>query len=196
MNMVIESLLFQYDVLNIYLYGSRVYGIKTYGDYDFIVVVEGENIETQYLSEELDITIMSRDVFEIQLGNHEISELECIFLPDHLKFKEKVKFDFELDRVKLRHSISAITSNSFGKCKKKIIDGEVYIGKKSMFHSLRIGMFGIQIAKYGQIVDYSCANRYWYEIMDMPNDGDIIKQEYKPIRNGIMTEFRQLCPKE
>ena len=37
-------------------------------------------------------------------------------------------------------------------------------GKKSLFHAIRIVMFGIQISKYGKIVDYSAANHIWEEI--------------------------------
>jgi hypothetical protein len=59
--------------------------------------------------------------------------------------------------------------NSFAKAGKKLdVEKEHYKGKKSLFHSLRILMFGIQIAKAGRITNYGEANDLWKEIKQVP----------------------------
>ncbi|MDF2534014.1 MAG: hypothetical protein K0R18_171 [Bacillales bacterium] len=190
----------KYEVLNIYLYGSKVYGCNPNGDDDYIVVVKGKDINEQFVSDEYDATFYSEDVFQHMIDEHDISVLECLFLPEDKIIKEDKKFKFELNLNKLRINVSAKTSNSFVKCKKKLAIGnerEAYIGKKSLFHSLRMPMFGIQIAKYGKIVDYSEANEFWNIIIQNEiNDWTFYKKTFQPISNMIMTEFRKLAPLE
>ncbi|MNJ90168.1 hypothetical protein D3C87_77620 [compost metagenome] len=189
----------KYEVLNIYLYGSKVYGCNPTGDNDYIVVVEGQNIEEQLISNDDDFTLYSKDVFQQKIDSHDISILECIFLPKDKILQEKHKFSFELNLENLRKEASSKSSNSFVKCKKKLMSNEerdIYIGKKSLFHSLRIIMFAIQIAKFQKIIDYAEANDYWEEIVyNEINDWDFYKKKYQPILNSLTTEFRKLAPK-
>src|SRR5690606_20681238 len=104
---------------------------------------------------------------------------------------------FKLDKSKLRRSISGTSSNSFVKCKKKLRQGDYYIGKKSLFHSLRILGFGIQIALTGKIVNYSAYNHYLDMIMDKnTNDWSEYQKVFKPIFNHKKSEFRRLAPLE
>lgn len=74
-------------------------------------------------------------------------------------------------------------------------DGEDYIGRKSMFHSIRIIMKGIQIAEYGKIVDYGCANHYLKSVMAM-EDWETIQEYFQPLYNRLKTKFRLLAPLE
>lgn len=190
----------KYNILNKYMYGSKVYGCNPNGDDDYIVIVEGENINEQFVSNEYDATIYSVDVFEQMVKMHDISVLECIFLPKDKIIKETIEFQFELNLNLLRRNIAAKASNSFVKCKKKLesgIEKEIYIGKKSLFHSLRMPMFGIQIAKYGKIIDYTEANKFWKDIVENEiNDWEYYKEKYRPISNQILSEFRKLAPLE
>ncbi|MGW8181205.1 MAG: hypothetical protein ACWGQW_20945, partial [bacterium] len=105
---------------------------------------------------------------------------------------------FTLDLAKLRKSFSAKASNSWVKAKKKIeVHQEYRLGRKSLFHCLRILEFGTQIAMRGRIVDYSAANLVWEKIQEQ---GFETWQEYKdywqPIYNNARTAFRLLAPKE
>lgn len=105
------------------------------------------------------------------------------------------KFEFVLDLEQLRRSISGVVSNSWVKAKKKMAQGDDYIGRKSMWHSLRILMFGIQVAKYGKIVDFSEANEYYDDIVKGNAPYSELVKVYKPIMNAKQSEFRVLCPK-
>ena len=181
------------EVTKAYTYGSRVYNCVTdKSDFDYIVLVESDNENLKYSVEKdtFNFTVYSEQNFIKEIKNHNISVLECIFQNDtYLQY-------FKLDSEKLRRAISSVASNSYVKCKKKIRDGEVYIGKKSLFHSLRILMFGIQIAKYGKIVNYEEANNYHKEIFSMGDDWTELDKKFKPIYNALKSEFKRLAPLE
>lgn len=85
---------------------------------------------------------------------------------------------------------SRTASNSFVKCKKKLAQGDTYIGLKSMFHSIRILDFGIQLATTNSIKFDSC-NEIYYNLMELHNWQDV-KQYAKPIYNQKHTEFKKV----
>lgn len=105
---------------------------------------------------------------------------------------------FILDKAALRVEVSSKTSNSWVKCKKKLEAENDYVtGIKSLFHSFRMPIFGIQIAKYGKIVDYSEANSMWFEdfkpmLSERPS-WNTIKDIYQQRHNQLMTEFRKVA---
>lgn len=187
---------------NIYLYGSHVYGTNNeYSDKDYICV--NENQKEDVIQKNIngnDFNIYSLNHFKEKLENHDITILECIFLNDNFKEKEEIKLEFILNKTKLRDSISKTSSNSFVKAKKKLTiekDLDPLIAKKSLFHSLRILIFGIQIAEKGKIYDYTEANKYYKEIFkDNFNNWEQYKEKYQPIYNTLKTKFKIVCPKD
>lgn len=182
-------------VITTYRYGSRAYECHTQeSDYDFIVVVESDNPNLYYSvnMKDTNFTVYSEQMFIKRIKEHHISALECIFLYKSDKYREH----FELDLGQLRRSISAVASNSYVKCKKKLKDGEKYIGMKSMFHSLRILNFGIQIAKYGEIKNYSSANVFLELIGDTEPEWAELDKRFKPIYNMLKSYFKKLAPLE
>jgi len=179
--------------LEAYEFGSRVYGThKTNSDADYIIVVESnEDLLYQVKGKIVDITVYSEKMFINAIKQHKINVLECIF-----QGNDEYLQHFELNLHRLRQEISSVTSNSWVKCKKKLKQGDIYVGLKSLFHSLRILMFGIQIAKHGAIVDYTEANKYLDIIMDIGDNWDKLNKEIKPVYNSLKTEFRKLAPME
>ncbi len=186
------------ELIVIYPYGSRVYGTHGPGsDHDFIVVYGGEDKSKdaqQYDSYSKDITVTTYhiDSWQEHLRNHKIFAMEChdLFEPEPMV----------IDLPLLRKEISSKASNSWVKCKKKLeLHDEYYIGIKSLFHSFRIPMFGIQIAKHGQIQDYSVANDLWFKelepMLHSRPTWEEIKAEYQPRHNALMTEFRTYAEK-
>jgi predicted nucleotidyltransferase len=186
-----------HKILNIYPYGSKVYGTHNENsDNDYIVVCEG----FAGLYDQLDdVTFYDEKTFQEAIDRHEISVLECLFLPPNLIIQQTKDFNFELNLNQLRCSFSAKASNSFVKAKKKLTvekDFNVYIAKKSLFHSLRILIFGIQIAKYGKIIDFSEANSLWKDIKEInADDWNFFKKIFQPIYNKLSSDFRILAPK-
>jgi predicted nucleotidyltransferase len=212
------------NALNIYHYGSYVYGTNDEeSDLDIIMVHDCDGLrekELQFNTDNLSCTVYSRHRFVDLVRGHDISSLECIWIPNELKIKETIKFVngaeyrctgirgipklpenhyvFHMCLTSLRKEISSKSSNSFVKAKKKFeVEKQYRLGKKSLFHALRIVMFGTQIASEGKITNYQCANEFWERIKSNPSQKwSDYKKIYKPIYNGLMTEFRRLAPKE
>lgn len=194
-----------------YARGSVLYGTFEVGlsDYDWLIVVDdcftpflekfpkGIYQDVQYNN---DYEFIAESNFIERLKNNEIDMLECVFSkPDACDGKYKKIVDDNLDKWKLRQSISAICSNSWVKCKKKLTvekDYNLRIAQKSLWHSLRLYMFGAQIAKHGKIVNWEEANDLWIQIRDTETPTwDYYKSEYQSMFNKLRTEFVKLCEK-
>lgn len=189
------------NITHIFRYGSKVYGTNhEQSDDDYVIIVKNkQNID-------INITEFTIDEFIQGVINCNIACLESYFLIPSSENILKCEFELEkihIDKEKLRRSISAIASNAWAKCKKKLIvekDYDEYIALKSLFHSLRILDYGIQIAKYNTIVDYSSMNPIYYEIFDLAEsyERDVlwmkINEKYKHLRNSKHSEFKILCP--
>lgn len=187
------------DALNIYHYGSFVYGTFKEGvsDYDYIVIVPddmSEMDEKQYEFNNCQYTVHSESSWQEMLDRCDVDAVESYFLPEKFIVKETKRFDANITKEKIRNSFSHVASNSFVKCKKKLEVEESYnptVGKKSLWHSLRIIDFGIQILKHGKIVDYSSMNKLYNEIvLSEETDWEYFKCKYKPIYNSLKTTFR------
>lgn len=192
------------DVVTVFPYGSRVYGTASYSsDHDFIVILKDgsqdkDSLDSSY--HKINVTIYSEFSFQDKVNKHKISALECISIPDNLLLKNKKKFNFKLDKGLLRENISEKASHSWVKAKKKfevVQDRDVYVAKKSLFHSLRIIDFGIQIAKNQKIINFASCNDIWEEIYcNESEDWSVYKDTYQSYFNSQMTEFRKLAPKK
>lgn len=204
---LVETVLLSRDVIEpsnqivgIYPYGSVLYGpIHNNSDYDFVVIIESNNtVYEHYTTDDYDIHILSVDMYQKKLLEHDIMALEVYF-----NHKPIIKFetDFKLDLGILRNKISAVVSNSWVKAKKKVQleDEDTFIGYKSLFHSIRILDFGIQIAETGKINDFESCKSVWNNILFMIHNGidfEEVIQYYKPIQNANATKFRLLTPKD
>ena len=191
------------NVYALYPYGSRVYGTdQPDSDYDYILVSEDAG-NGEMIQGDKNYKCMSPAHFQKLLDEHNISALECLFLPEELVIVHpKVPWTFKLDKLKLRRSISAKANHSWVKAKKKLIfpydwaTDETRRGQKSLFHSFRILNYGIQIAKDGKITNYAAANDIFEEIMTDPNiSWDNYEAKWKKRHNFLFSEFRKLAPK-
>lgn len=190
-------------VFNVTLFGSQVYGTATAdSDFDIIMVANNSVESTEIRNGLFNIHVYTPDKFKSDMEWHRINNLECIFAPDWAKLKETIKYDFKLDVAKLRHATSHISSNSWIKARKKIEQGDYYIGIKSLFHSIRIPMFATQIAKSGRIYDFTCANFIWkkltidrFSTVKSKWTWEELDDEFRLLRNRTLTEFRSVTTK-
>ena len=200
-------------ILGIYKYGSRMYGMDTEeSDLDYCIVIDNEaplfpskpsselKEYSQLETKSMDLHIMSKRYYEELLEKHDIMALECYYQEDPI---ERCEVDFTLNLQALRKSISSTVSNSWVKASKKIQieEEDSKIGLKSLYHSFRILDFGIQIAKYNDIIDYEYSGGLNpvrdSNIENIINPSwDFWNNKLKPLHNAKMTEFRLLAPKE
>lgn len=188
------------NYLNIYRFGSICYGTNNKNsDEDYICVVK------EYIpSNNINIHHYTVEQFQSHLELCDIQMLECIFLPKKHVLKELVEFNINIDKGKLRKSISTIASTSWVKGNKKLTvlgDYDKWLAIKSIFHSLRILDFGIQIAQHNKIIDFQSMNYVLFDIIKISEKYDKIelwekiKEKYHPIYLSKGSEFRKLVPK-
>lgn len=212
------------EVLYAFDHGSFVYGTYTdKSDMDVVFVVEDkfddflskyEKGIFEYQSTTPGLYFRSADFQYLTKSNYinlikknDIMALESLFLPKDnifigniltpLKYREYFDKD---NKWAIRQSISATASNSWAKAHKKMTvekDLDLYKGQKSLFHSLRILMFGNQLCEFGEIKDYSCANEYWTDIYYNMKDAfwEDYKAKYKPVYNSLRSKLAELAPK-
>ena len=189
------------SILNIYKFGSHVYGTNDENSDEDYIVVAKEYFE----SKDINLHVFTVNQFQNQLDNCDIQILECFFLDNKHIIKEQYNFNFILDKSKLRTAISTISSNSWVKGKKKLTvmgDYDVRLAIKSVFHSLRILDLGIQIAREGKIIDYSSSNFILEDLKRLAKEfqhGDLwqkIDEKYRSTFNSRSSEFKALAPKD
>lgn len=186
------------EALNVYCYGSFVYGTYKEGvsdkDYIFVMPDDFDYQEEQIELDNMHINFFKLSKWQNDIENNKIVPLECSFLSSAFILKETCPISIVINKENVRENISKVASNSYVKCKKKLIvnkDFSPRIGKKSLWHSLRLLMFGIQIMKYGKIVNYSEANYLYNEIVNNENNNwEYYKEKYQPLYNNLKTKFK------
>lgn len=194
----------KYPIINVYVVGSQVYETSNaMSDIDLKVIVNNADFKkTKHLGMGMDmiydITLYNYNHFIDCIQQNKIDVLEAVMVGDIYK-SEIMRFKFGIKPHLLRKSISSINSNSWVKCKKKLAQDDYEIGIKSLFHSLRVIDFGIQIMTYGIIVKYNSANGIWKRLTNGRNvkwTWDELIEEFKSTKNKMMSEFRILAPKK
>lgn len=186
-----------YRLKNAYIFGSRIYGnYNDKSDWDVLVIANTPSPETEFKSDILNVHVLSAERFKDGLKQHNIRNIECILSPDWAKLKEDIKFPLEIKENSLRHSISHINSNSWVKARKKLEQGDYEIGIKSLYHSIRIPMFGIQISTTGTIYNWSCANHIWKKLKKKVWTWSELESEFKKLNNNTMSDFRKVTNKK
>ena len=178
------------DILNIYTFGSINYGLQNEkSDNDFMVVVESKIDYEQHETSNYDLHIFNVNEFQKRLSDNDIQVIEVWQNP----IVEKHMFGFILNKSKLRTYVSKKADLSYVKAKKKIIiddNRDYYSAKKSLFHSLRLLDFGIQLCKNGKIIDFTSCNKFYKDIMMLKEGGE------KDNHNRIWNEWNSVYRKE
>ena len=207
--MTLNSLIENKNILAIYPHGSQIYEtLKDKSDLDYIVIIENDyNIEEQVslydetIKRNLDFNFYTEKKWIEMCDLNHIDALESMSVIQHnLAIKNNKQFEVIIDKIKLRRSISSVVSNAWSKAHKKLTvdkDYSPYIAKKSLWHCFRILMFGIQIYKFGKIVDLTEANSLYDEIVNCEiNDWIFYKTKYQPKLNKLKIEFKKYSEKE
>jgi len=200
---MLQELIDNPKVLNIYQWGSRVYGCytaKSDYDYNIVVIDDFENFISSVENYDNHFNFYKLTEWEQMIIYNRIETLESIFAPKEFVVKETILFSLDINIIELRKSIGKVCSNAYDRCRKKLIikkDFNPYIAKKSLWHCIRILMFGIQCARYGKIIDFTEANKYYNDIvLNENNDWLYYKENWHLFCNNLRTEFRKYTEKE
>ncbi len=197
-------------------YGSSVYGTTTTkSDIDLVyITLSEEDYYDIYQSKDyyfadkfdtnIDLHLISKNKFQMLLNEHDIMALEIYYQFNNI---ERKMFNFSLDLDKLRRRVSAICGNSWSKARKKleIPEEDDYIALKSLFHSIRILSYGIDLAETGNIdfknVLINCNKIKCSELLKMIMieydsgwNWKEFKEKYTLIQNKNATGFRKIAP--
>ena len=186
------------------VYGSTVYGLTNeLSDVDFMVLhIDPAHILQEYPE---DVDVWTLEKFQEKLDTHDLKALEVYFHNFHL-FYNVFEMEFKLDKDKLRRSVSATCSNSYVKAKKKMRQGDKYIGLKSYWHCIRILTMFTHLAKYQHFnpaMFREKLHHIYINIMDcmkLPHEGDelysLLEKDYhyRQHLKNLQHEFRILCP--
>lgn len=187
------------DILNVYPYGSRVYGTaERDSDYDYIIVTksaflsDGSFKRNAISSEMRDVQgiLYSRTGFIDAINKYDISALECLSLNDEDVLQKKWSFKIQKwDNQEMVKNIIIKASNSWHIADMQGKDGEKYMAKKGIFHALRILNFGLQLKEHQKIVDFECCNYLW-EDFKLIDDEEFDTRDYIKERDELMKELR------
>lgn len=172
------------QILNIYPYGSKVYGTaREDSDDDFVIVYKsaflpsGAFKDNAISSEDRKIqgTCYSRTGFINAINTYQITVLECLYLPDELVVQKKMNFKmYKFDKKEFVQKIIKQASDAWYRGTQSYKKKNIKFAKKNAFHALRILMFAMQIKKRGKIDNYARANDIKNEIYSIEDE------KYKP----------------
>jgi hypothetical protein len=186
------------EVAAIFRSGSRVYGTASpTSDEDFVAVLARRDARQDLaFAPGANVIVHGLDTFQDALADHSVLALECIFLPPEHRLKDpRPPFAFKLDRGKLAASAGGRSAADFAKAGKRFAD-EPAPSKKKLFHSLRVPMFALQVARTGRISDYGEANGLWREIAARPDETwEPYQEAYGPLRDRLCRELDTLARK-
>lgn len=173
-------------VKNIYLFGSRLHGTNSEGsDFDYFVIAAtlNEHVEIKKALDDgtlVNIHVVTPEKFKEDVRIYKMNRLECLFAPSEFKLLEKEPIKFDLNPKKFIPNVKFQSSESWAIAKSRIQDeDDVYRAKKSLFHSLRILDYGVQIVETGRINNFQSMNDVYDKIFSMElNSWEDIKNEF------------------
>jgi hypothetical protein len=194
---IISELGIEEPILNIYPYGSQVYGTnRPESDHDFIIVARGSMLKNGAFKNNAisnsDRTIQgivySRGGFLNAIDTYDIAALESIFLPKDMIVQSKIEFGIRKWRSEdLVKALITKSSASFYAARNHLKADMIERSKRGTFHAIRILMFGQQLKKDQKITKFSAANKLYKHIMDDSNFNPFkyandIKRETKKLK--------------
>jgi predicted nucleotidyltransferase len=180
-------------VHGITLFGSRVYGNnRGNSDIDVVVVANNSINSTEIRSGEYNIHIYTPDKFRADLDWHRPVNLEVLYAPKEFRIYESIQWNLKIDKKKLRHSINYTSNDSWNRGMIKIDGGDYFKGLKSIFHSIRIPIFAIQILNEGTIINWDSANGIWYDLIYNHRTPEQLEERFKTMREELLNQFNDV----
>jgi predicted nucleotidyltransferase len=188
------------EVLAVFEYGSQVYGTATVeSDYDFIIVMRGAMLPSGAFRDNaisnadwsIQGVVYSRGGFLDAINNYEIGALECLSLdPSQVIVND---WDFKVTNWNTKTMVKAIirkASDSRHLSKMQSKNGDKERAIKSMFHSLRILHFGLQLKEHQKVVNFQECNGLYEDFKKLkPENFD--SRNYFRIFDELLIQLRK-----
>lgn len=188
------------DVLNIYPYGSRVYGTATEdSDHDFIIVTKSAMLKSGAFRQnaisskdwKIQGVLYSRGGFMDAINNYEIGAMECLSLDPSIVVLNKWPFKAQKwDEREMVKKIIQKASASWHIADMQSKNDDKEDAKKGLYHAIRILMFGLQLKEHKKIIDFNAANKLKDEF-NLIEEEKFDTRDYIKVRDELMIELRK-----
>lgn len=176
--------------------GSRVYGTAgPRSDHDYVVVlVHPAQRQDLLFAEGVNVTLHGVRSFEAALNDGSVFAFEALFAPPPHRLKEPVPpFSYRLDRKRLCESAVARSTSDYEKARNRFSE-EIDPSRKKLFHSLRVPLFALELARTGKIANFAAAGEYFEDIMSHPSqDFADYEAAYGPVRARLCEDLSALA---
>jgi len=179
---IIEKLPLEDKIMNIYPYGSQVYGTASkYSDHDFVLVAMKSMLTSGAFKNNaitspdglVQGTVYSRGGFIDAINNYQMPAMECISLPEEMVVLSKKEFSVSkwderqmIKSVVQQASKSRHIADKQSKSGSEQLRGDLKLrAAKGTYQALRILMFGLQLKEHKKIVDFSEANDLYHKMI-------------------------------
>eukprot|EP01129_Flabellula_baltica_P005859 TRINITY_DN2147_c0_g1_i3.p1 TRINITY_DN2147_c0_g1~~TRINITY_DN2147_c0_g1_i3.p1 ORF type:complete len:273 (+),score=48.79 TRINITY_DN2147_c0_g1_i3:306-1124(+) len=190
-----------WDILNIYLFGSRLHQCDSIdSDYDYNVIVQGDYFFgcVPCIGEWINVNCYHVDHWRDFLRDNVIWAVMMCWLPSSFVVLETVSFDVGLRYPALQKAVITDASHNFVKAKRLWHqEGDYDKSKKNVVHGLRWLYFGLQVLRDGLVTDYTEGNAEWFEIKDcVESDWDYYEKKYRPIYKDLLHKVKHIVIKK
>jgi len=196
---ILEQLGITEDILNIYPYGSRVYGnANETSDSDYVIVTKAGMLKSGGFKQNaisnkarnIQGVLYSRSGFIDAINNYEITALECLSLPDEMLIKKAWNFKIQkwedkefIKSIIIKMSASWYSADNYAK------DDYKDLAKKGIYHAIRILMFAEQIKEHHKVVDFTVANEFKASIQAIEDDA-FDTRDYIKLRDEMVLRLK------
>lgn len=192
---------FDGEVIGCYQTGSRVYQCFTEdSDHDFVVVLGTKiNVDEIVDDEKTKISLHFIDEvsFSKKIQEYDAVYLQILFLQKNFVLREnqqmmKIKKQWKLYSSSLESSICNVVDFTLTKSQ-RYYETSKYVSLKNIIHSIRYLQFGIQIAQYRRIIDYTSANKYFNEIFKLDyKKWEEYYSHYEKVLEGLKNDLKKI----
>lgn len=195
---ILDELGITEEILNIYPYGSRVYGTATIeSDSDFVIVTKSGMLKSggfkQNAISNKDRSIQgilySRSGFIDAINNYEITALECLSLPDDVIVKKTWNFKIQKweDKAFVKSIITKMSASWFS-ADNYAKDDWPDLAKKGIYHAIRVLMFAQQLKESQRITDFTVANEFKESLKLIEN---FDTRDFIKLRDELVLKLKQ-----
>eukprot|EP00455_Lapot_gusevi_P043646 TRINITY_DN5336_c0_g1_i9.p1 TRINITY_DN5336_c0_g1~~TRINITY_DN5336_c0_g1_i9.p1 ORF type:complete len:197 (+),score=29.08 TRINITY_DN5336_c0_g1_i9:478-1068(+) len=185
-NKLLQALQLQSDqVLNIYVYGSRLWRTAAAdSDWDFLIVTRGAaSKSTCHSGSLIDAVVMGEDEYTQHLQQHRFLPLITMYLPSEAVWRQRLKpqdvVGRRVNHDKLRAAVLEESDRDMKFAEKLFRKSNVAKGKKVLSHCVRMVALTRQILQRGTIENWTAANNLTQEIQSNPaTDWSVFLESY------------------
>lgn len=187
------------EILNIYPYGSHVYGNSDEdSDSDFVIVTKAGMLKSGGFKQnaisnsnrKIQGILYSRSGFIDAINNYEITALECISLSEKMVLKKAWNFKIKkwenkafLKAIITKMSASWFQADNYAK------DDYKGLAKKGIYHAIRILMFAEQIKEHHKVIDFTVGNEFKAKLKVIADD-DFDTRDYIKLRDELVLKLK------